>query len=192
MKVSHQPELPVKPHHRPHSPTPWLNSVRLPRSRGFHFKAEQYTNTESQDWGLSCLTNMNTSPITFKLDDKLSLSDFADYLESFIKAERHFVRGSQVHEMFRILGHLLATKNERKGDLFWGHSISAIFMAALAVGAPSLYHNITGGSGFVVCGSVSPVHPIRDFTPGTNSASFNARAASYEEAPVPALVRRLD
>jgi len=48
----------------------------------------------------------------------------------------------QIQEVFRILGHILSTTEEKKGRLFWCLGAGSIVMAALKVGDPEVFHLI--------------------------------------------------
>ncbi len=48
----------------------------------------------------------------------------------------------QIQEMFRILGHLLETSDDKKGRLRWCLAVGSIAMAALRSGNPKVYHHL--------------------------------------------------
>ena len=46
----------------------------------------------------------------------------------------------QIQEAFRILGHIFATSEEKKGKLLWCIAVGSIAMAVLKVGEPRIFH----------------------------------------------------
>ena len=52
----------------------------------------------------------------------------------------------QIQEMFRILGHVLETSQEKAGRLYWCLGVGSIAMAALKVSEPKLFSAIGSGS----------------------------------------------
>jgi hypothetical protein len=46
----------------------------------------------------------------------------------------------QIQEVFRILGHIFATSEEKKGRLLWCVAVGSIAMAALKMGEPRIFH----------------------------------------------------
>lgn len=56
----------------------------------------------------------------------------------------------QIQEVFRIIGHLFDTTEEKKGRLRWCLAIGSVLMAALKVGCPKIFH-ILGSGTLVSC-----------------------------------------
>jgi len=48
----------------------------------------------------------------------------------------------QIQEVFRILGHLLETTEDKKGHLHWCLGVGSIAMVALKLGAPRIFHDL--------------------------------------------------
>ena len=48
----------------------------------------------------------------------------------------------QIQEVFRILGHLLETTKEKRGDLAWCYSVGSILMAAFKIGESELFNSL--------------------------------------------------
>lgn len=58
----------------------------------------------------------------------------------------------QIHEVFRILAHVLSVDSNSNSNMLWGWQLGTIFLASLSVSRSSLYHNI--GQGRVECGDI--------------------------------------
>ena len=48
----------------------------------------------------------------------------------------------QIQEVFRTLGHMFATNEEKKGKLLWCLGVGSIAMAAFKLGAPRIFHEL--------------------------------------------------
>lgn len=68
--------------------------------------------------------------------DKSRIDDITALI-SFLKLSPR-----QIQEVFRTLGHLLETSEEKRGKLYWCLGVGSIAMAALKIGAPDIYHSL--------------------------------------------------
>lgn len=77
---------------------------------------------------------------TFATPNQITLKSFEELAFGLKLTPR------QIHEMFRIVGHVMAGAKEGHGELFWGFNGAAIFMAGLSLGMPELYRAIASKS----------------------------------------------
>lgn len=76
-----------------------------------------------------------------KLDDNYRVENISELVAALKLTPR------QIQEAFRILGHLLATTEEKRGRLLWCFAAGSILMAALKIGESKVYDRL-GNQGF--------------------------------------------
>ena len=71
-----------------------------------------------------------------KLDDGYRIQNISKLVGALELTPR------QIQEVFRILGHLLATTEDKRGRLLWCFAAGSILMAALKIGEPNVFQRI--------------------------------------------------
>ncbi len=91
-----------------------------------------------QDYIIKILVGNEARPIsrTFARHDETTANLFEEILLGLRLTPR------QIHEVFRLVGHTMATDKNAGGELIWGFRAVAILMAGLSVGMPDLYRAI--------------------------------------------------
>lgn len=80
----------------------------------------------------------------FKRSTMLNIRDRLREIAEIAMALKVSLR--QMHEMFRLMGHLLACAENQRGKILWSYGAGSVLMAALSVARPQLYRRIGTGS----------------------------------------------